>query len=71
MIKRNNGFLAKDKISHDDEIFDYIKELHEYLWRFTRAVLPFANGNLSDYVDIAIEKLEYETRNKTKLNETK
>lgn len=64
MKKRPDGFLAEDKIDHDSEIFDYIRELGDYLWRFTRAVLPFASGDLRDYLDIAIKKLEYDLKTK-------
>lgn len=60
MIKRHNGFLATNEISHDSEIFSYIKELHQYLWRFVRVEFPFAGGKLDKYIDIAIEKAEYE-----------
>jgi len=60
MKKRTKGFLAQDKIDQEGEIFNYIRELHDYLWRFTRCELPFANGNLRDYLDIALEKAEYE-----------
>jgi|GEM_PF-2083845 len=58
MKPRPRGFLAEDKIAHDSEIFDYIKELHSYLWRFTRAEIPAANGSLDDYLDTAIERAE-------------
>lgn len=59
MKERPDGFLAKDKIDHEEEIFDYIRELHEYLWCFVRAELPFANGRLRDYLDIAIQQINY------------
>ena len=55
---RPSGFLAEDKINHDSEIFDYIKELHEYLWRFVRVQFPFAGGKLDKYLDVAIEQAE-------------
>ncbi|KKM17397.1 hypothetical protein LCGC14_1676130 [marine sediment metagenome] len=58
MKKRPMYFLADDKIDQSGEIFDYIAELHEYLWRFVRAVKPGTNGSLSDYVDSALEQLE-------------
>ena len=60
MKNRTNGFLAEDKIDHSGEIFDYIKELGEYLWRFVRATLPFASGDLREYLDVAIKKVEYD-----------
>jgi len=58
MKERTNGFLADDKLSHDSEIFDYIKELHDYLWRFVWCMHPGAGGSLKDYVDDAITELE-------------
>jgi hypothetical protein len=51
MKPRPNGFLAEDKISHDSEIFDYIRELHDYLWQFVRVFYPGASGVLDDYID--------------------
>ena len=58
MKERTKYFLAADKIDQDGEIFDYIRELHDYLWRFVWAVRPGASGGLSDYVDSAVEELE-------------
>ena len=59
MIKRTPGFLSDNNISHNDsEIFDYIKELHEYLWRFVRVSIPRASGKLNDFVDVAINIAE-------------
>ena len=58
MKKRSQGFLKEEKISHDSEQFDYIRELHDYLWRFVRYAIPGANGRLGDYLDEAIEILE-------------
>lgn len=58
MKKRPYGFISEKYISHDSEQFDYIRELHEYLWRFVRVAYPSANGSVRDYVDKAIEKLE-------------
>lgn len=57
MKKRPDGFLAKDKIDHDGEIFDYIKELHDYLWQFVRKSIPGASGQLEWYIDDALAKL--------------
>ncbi len=54
MKKRPDGFLAMDKIDRDGEIFDYIVELHDYLWRFVREVHPWASGNLHNFVDDAL-----------------
>jgi len=54
MKKRSKGFLSNENISHDSEVFDYIKELHQYIWEFVRIQIPSASGNLSEYVDDAI-----------------
>ena len=62
MKNRLEGFLSNKNIPHDSEIFDYIGELHTYLWRFVRCVFPFAQGNLSDYLDIAIEQEEWKQK---------
>ena len=64
MKERPKYFLADDKIDHDGEIFDYIRELHDYLWRFVRAANPAASGSLSDFVDDALA-----TSNKEKEDE--
>lgn len=58
MKERPNLFLADDVISHTSEQFDYITELHGYLWRFVRVAIPGAGGDLADYVDPAVKKLE-------------
>ena len=58
MKKRNAGFLRTELINHDSEQFDYIKELHEYLWKFVRCELPAANGKLTDYIDIALKEAQ-------------
>ena len=58
MKERPKHFLSEDKIAQDEEIFDYIKELHDYLWQFVRVAIPSASGSLSEYIDVAIEILE-------------
>jgi hypothetical protein len=58
MKPRPDGFLSQKHIDHDSEVFDYIVELHEYLWRVARVAFPGASGHLTNYVDRAIEKLE-------------
>jgi len=58
---RPRGFLTEGHMGHESEIFDYIGELHRYLWRFVYCVLPGASGRLEDYIDIAIRELEYFT----------
>lgn len=60
MKNRPKGFLSPENIDHDSECFDYIKELHEYMWRFVKSQIPEASGNLSDYIDKAIEIAESE-----------
>jgi len=57
-------FLSEDKIDHDGEIFDYIAELHEYLWRFIRAAIPGASGYMCVYIDRAVELAENDTTRK-------
>jgi hypothetical protein len=58
MKTRTEGFLSREFMDHDSEQFDYIKELHQYLWRFVRCELPGATGLLGDYLDDAVEKAE-------------
>lgn len=58
MKKRPDGFLSKEEIAHDSEIFDYIRELHKYLWYFVRIFVPSASGELEDYIDIAVDEAE-------------
>ena len=58
MKPRSEGFLWDGAISHDSEQFDYIREIHDYLWRFVRTIKPGAIGYLSDYLDGAIELAE-------------
>lgn len=59
MKDRPDGFLKAEFIDPDSEQFDYVRELHRYLWRFVRVALPDASGNLSDFVDPALDKLEH------------
>ena len=49
MRKRPLYFLGPDKLDQDSEIFDYITELHDYLWDIVRAVKPGASGDF-DYL---------------------
>ena len=58
MKPRPEGFLRPELIPHDSEQFDYIRELHEYLWRFVKTVKPGAIGYLRDYLDEAISMAE-------------
>jgi len=56
MKNRTNGFLAHGCIDHDSEQFDYIRELHDYLWAFVRTQYPAASGRLRDWVDKGLNK---------------
>ena len=58
MKNRPEGFLKPEFIDPDSEQFNYIKELHWYLWRFVRFAFPDANGDLSDFIDPALDALE-------------
>ena len=60
MKQRASGFLAKEHIDHDSEAFDYIRELHDYLWRFVRVHIPGAGGDLGNFLDEAIIAAEKE-----------
>ena len=75
MKPRPPYFLSEENIDHDSEIFDYIRELHDYLWAFVRTQMPGTSGDLKDYVDEALKiakqrsklKEKYIERMKTKL----
>ena len=54
MKPRPDGFLSGNEISHDSEIFDYIRELHDYLWQFVRVFRPGVFGYLDDFIDNAL-----------------
>ena len=62
MKDRPNGFIGEDKVDHDGEVFDYIKELHEYLWRFVRLFSPSASGSLADLIDCVLDDVESKRR---------
>jgi len=68
MKKRPDGFLSSEIIDQDSEQFDYIRELHHYLWRFVRVHTPSANGKLDDYVDKALELAEKGINSPTPMN---
>jgi hypothetical protein len=61
MKERSKGFLRDELIAHDSEQFDYISELHDYLWRVVRIAIPGASGSLRNYLAAAIEMLETRT----------
>lgn len=56
MKPRSPGFLSEENLPQDGEVFAYIVELHEYLWKFIRAINPGASGSLEDYLDEALAK---------------
>lgn len=58
MKQRSDRFLSEENIPHDSEQFDYIRELHDYLWRFVRASIPGASGDIGDYIDAAVKMAE-------------
>jgi len=62
MKTRPKGFIAEDKIDHNGEIFDYIRELHEYLWKFVQVFYPGASGSLTDWVDEPLDEVESKRR---------
>lgn len=62
MKSRKPGLLSDKNIKHDSEQFDYINELHEYLWCFVRCEFPFAQGNLQKYLDVALENAKHKTK---------
>jgi hypothetical protein len=62
MKERSIGFLNEKNIDQNDEVFDYVQELHEYLWRFVRCEFPFAEGELKKWLDVAIEMREYKIK---------
>lgn len=66
MKQRTQGFLSETNISHESEIFDYIKELHEYLWRFVRVHNKGASGKLSELIDYAVDIAEI--RSESRIN---
>ena len=62
METRSSGFLSNDNIDHDSEQFDYIKELHEYLWAFIRCEIRTASGNMKDSIDVALSEAEHRSK---------
>ena len=62
MKKRSEGFLREELIPHDSEQFDYISELHAYLWRFVRCEIPEASGDLADFLDAAVKMAQARPR---------
>lgn len=62
MKNRESGFLSEDYINHTSEVFDYIIELHDYLWNFIRIAKPEASGDLKDYLDDSLTNLKYKNK---------
>lgn len=58
MKDRPHGFLRNDELGHDTEAFDYVRELHDILWRFVRAEIPSASGQLTDWIPAALAQSE-------------
>jgi len=58
MKDRPEGFIAEDKLDHNGEIFDYIRECHEYLWQFVRLSYPSASGSLRDWLDKVLDEVK-------------
>lgn len=56
MKPRENGFLKPDRMPAD--VFDYIKELHQLLWRVARIQSPGASGDIADLIEPAVQRLE-------------
>ena len=67
MRKRPDGFLSKENIDHDGEIFNYIGELHDYLWAFSRLAFPSAQGDLRKVLDLALETSRRQKQDSEKL----
>lgn len=57
MKERERGFLTPANMPED--VFDYIRELHDYFWRVVQAVNgPGCSGDLQDYIPGTVAKLE-------------
>jgi hypothetical protein len=69
MKPRPDRFLSDDVIPHDSEQFDYIRELHDYLWRVVRTQIPGASGDLSLYIDATVLILEGNAKSRSLLGE--
>jgi hypothetical protein len=57
MKQRPSGFLNPEYTP--DDVFDYVRELHEVLWRFVRAEYPNANGDLCLWIPPALTTAEH------------
>jgi hypothetical protein len=68
MKQRTKGFLSDDVISHESEQFDYIRELHSYLWKFVRLTIPNASGNLDYYINILFPETEKKKQYRLKID---
>jgi len=57
MKDRPRSFLASVRVE-DPEVFDYVLELHRYLWRFIRCHRPGAGGLLHLILDGVVDEAE-------------
>jgi len=58
MKQRPKNFLGEDKIDQNGEIFDYIRELHQYLWKFVYIYYPGAGGSLDEWLDVTLNNVK-------------
>ena len=56
--KYPEGFLANELISHDSLQFQYISDLHGFLWEVVRIYNPGASGKLDDYWDAILPTID-------------
>ena len=66
MKDRPKGFLSNENIPHNSIQFEYLVELHEYLWRFIRVHIPGASGKLNELLGKAIEIAETKSKDNDK-----
>ena len=60
MKDRPNYFLSEENISHDSEVFDYIRELHGYMWEIVDYFKLRDSFYLNKCWDKVIEKIRNE-----------
>ena len=46
-----------------EEVFKQIRKHHEQLWNFVNIAFPYAQGNLDEWIEHAIQELRYRNRN--------
>ena len=59
--RRPEGFLSPKHVP--DEVFDYVRELHDILWRFVHAEYPGASGQLNHWIPPALTTAEHRRLN--------